>query len=76
MRSLGPKIRNFIQDFRMRDISIAFLAETWGKEDRLEYRKKMLSLVQMEGLGIISLNRKVRRGGGVAIIFDSQVIDI
>ena len=30
----------------------------------------------MEGLGILSRNRKTQRGGGVAIVYDSHVIDI
>ena len=33
-------------------------------------------MVHLEGLGILSLNRKTRRGGGVAIVFDSLSIDI
>ena len=76
IRSLGPKIRSFMQDFRMRDLSVSLLTETWGKDDRASYRRKIIAMFEKEGLGIISLNRKVRRGGGVAIVFDSQIIDL
>ena len=33
-------------------------------------------MFQKEGLGVISLNRKVRRGGGVALIFDTETMHI
>ena len=55
---------------------IACITETWGKEDRLGYRKNILSLIHREGLGIISWNRKIRRGGGVAIVFNTEVVII
>ena len=76
VRSLGPKVNTFIQDFKLRELSIACLTETWGKDDKLIYRKKILKMVHMEGLGILSRNRKTQRGGGVAIVYDSHVIDI
>ena len=34
VRSLRPKFQNFIQDFRMRELTIACITETWGKEDK------------------------------------------
>lgn len=76
IRSLGPKIQIFIQEFKMRELSKACLTETWGKDDKLTYRKKILKMVHREGLGILSLNRKTQRGGGVAIIFYSQCLDV
>ena len=76
IRSLGPKIKSFIQDFRMRELTVSCLTETWGKDDKLSYRKNILKMFHMEGLGILSLNRKARRGGGVAIVFDAQAIHI
>ena len=76
IRSLGPKIQSFIQEMKMREISIACVTETWGKDDNLLYRKKILKMVELEGLGILSLNRKARRGGGVAIVFDILSIHI
>ena len=76
MRSLRPKLQSFIQDFRMRELSVACLSETWGKDDKRVYRNKIVAMFQKEGLGVISLNRKVRRGGGVALIFDTETMHI
>ena len=76
VRSLGPKISNFILDFKMREVSVALVSETWGKADKKSYRLGILAMFEKEGLGTISLNRKTRRGGGVAVIFDSAAINI
>ena len=46
VRSLGPKFKSFTQDFRMKEISIACITETWGKDDKLHYRKNILSLLR------------------------------
>ena len=60
----------------MREITIVCITETWGKEDKLNYRKNMLSMIHKEGLGMISLNRKSKRGGGVAIVYDMERVTI
>ena len=75
VRSLGPKIRNFIEDMKMRNITVALVTETWGREDKKAYRDKLLCVFQEHGFRALSLNRKTRRGGGVAIFFDSNLID-
>ena len=36
----------------------------------------MEQMLQMEGLGSCCLNKKVKRGGGVAIIYDTESIDM
>ena len=45
-------------------------------EDKKSYQRKIMSMFQREGLQTISASRKSQRGGGVAIVADSQVIDI
>ena len=71
MRSLGPKIRAFIRDFKNRQISLALVAETWAKEDTKSYQRAVMSMFQMEGLKTLSASRRTQTGGGVAIIADS-----
>ena len=59
VRSLGPKIASFILDFKSREISVALVSETWGK-DKQHYKRKILAMFEREGLGTISLSRKTR----------------
>ena len=58
VRSLGPKIRAFIRDFKNRQLSLALISETWAKEDRKSYQRKIMSMFQREGLQTISASRK------------------
>ena len=60
---------------KMRNITVALVTETWGREDKKAYRDKLLCVFQEHGFRALSLNRKTRRGGGVAIFFDSNLID-
>ena len=59
----------------MRVISVVLVTETWGKDDKKTYRNNLLNIFQEYGFQTISKNRKTQRGGGVAIVFDSSVID-
>ena len=63
-RSLGPKIRNFIEDMQMRDIACVLASETWEKSSNKKYQKEVERLFEMDGLKMISKPRKFRRGGG------------
>ena len=76
IRSLGPKIQNFIQDLKLREIDLALISETWGSDDKKGYRNKILAMLEMDGLGTISLNRKTRKGGGVALVYETSKIAI
>ena len=64
LRSLGLKIRNFNEYFCERKISVAFCSETWGSDCKVSYQNKLVKMLEMEGYATISLNRKVKRGGG------------
>ena len=76
LRSLGPKIRNFTEDFRERKISVAFCSETWGSDCKVSYQNKLVKMLEMEGYATISLNRKVKRGGGVCFVYDPTSVSI
>ena len=75
-RSLGPKIRNLIEDMRMRNISCVLASETWEKSTNKKYQREVERMVEVEGLKMISKPRKYRRGGGVCIIADITQISI
>ena len=64
IRSLGPKIQNFIQDLKLREITVALVTETWGKDDCKKYCHKILTMLELDGLGSVILNRKSRKVGG------------
>ena len=76
VRSLGPKIKHFIEELKLREITLAFLSETWGKDDNKKYRRKITSMLELQGLQTISLNRKTQRGGGVAFVYNTEYIDL
>ena len=44
LRSLGPKIKCFIQEFKLREILVALLNEMWGKSPWKRRIKNMLVL--------------------------------
>ena len=71
MRSIFPKLNNFITDMHMRNISIALCSETWHKEDKKKHKNEIERLLNMEGLKFLSTPRPPgKRGGGCAIIAD------
>ena len=72
VRSLGPKISNFIQEFDMRNVDLALLSETWGKDQNKLYKRKITELLELNGLQTESLNGTTKRGGGVALITSSK----
>ena len=68
MRSLFPKINNLVTDILNREIGIACLNEIWEKEEFKDHQEKIEEISEMDGLKYISNPRKVKRGGGSAII--------
>ena len=60
----------------MRNITVALVTETWGREDKKAYRDKLLCVFQEHGFKANSLNRKIRKSGEVAILFNSTFIDV
>ena len=70
-RSIFPKARNFIQDMRMRDLSLVIMSETWQRETKRKHKNEIERMLFMEGLKFISTTRPGgRRGGGCGIIGD------
>ena len=70
-RSIFPKINNFVQDMRMRSISLALTSETWHRESKKRHKNDIERLLNMEGMKFISAARGGgRRGGGCGIIAD------
>ena len=64
IRSLRPKIQNFIQDLKVREITVALVTETWGKDNRKKYCHKILNMFELDDIGMISLNRKAKERQG------------
>ena len=76
LRSLGPKIRNFTLDFKMRGLGLALCSETWGKDDKKAYQSKIKRMLEIEGISTISTNRKYKRGGGTMIAADNSKVTL
>ena len=71
MRSLMPKIHNFVLDFEDRMCQLSFLCEIWQKEDNKKHNFNIEELHEINGLVYIGTHRKGRRGGGVAMVANS-----
>ena len=50
LRSLIPKIGNFVQDMKERDIGVNLLSEIWEKPGKRKHRFKIDQMLHMEGL--------------------------
>ena len=60
LRSLSPKINNFVQDLKMRQIGLALGTETWNRDEKKKHQYEVEKMVQMEGLQTLSINRKMK----------------
>ena len=70
-RSLFPKINSFVEDMKMRGITLAICSETWHREDKKKHRNEVERLLLGEGLKFLSAPRPGgKRGGGCGIIAD------
>ena len=81
LRSLMPKIENFVQDMSERDVGLALLSEIWEKPGRKKHKFKVDKMLHMDGFKYISTPRPTRRGGGAAIMapvakFSLEKIDV
>ena len=82
LRSLIPKIRNFSQDMKEREIGLNLLSEIWEKPGKRKHKFKIEQMLHMEGLKYISTPRPPqKRGGGAAIVspisqFDLEKLDV
>ena len=50
LRSLVPKIRNFSQDMKEREIGLNLLSEIWEKTGKRKHKFKIEQMLHMEGL--------------------------
>jgi hypothetical protein len=70
-RSLFPKINFFINDMKMRSLSVSLVSESWQKETKKKHKNETERMLYSEGLKLVSTPRAGgRRGGGCAIIAD------
>ena len=72
LRSLGPKLYSFKNDLIQREISVALCSEVWEKTNSKKYQFEIEKMLQMEGLKYISTPRTTKRGGGAAIIVNTE----
>ena len=77
MRSFLPKAESFSDDLLNRSCSVSFLTEIWQKSENKKHEYKIEELLELKGLKCISSPRSgARRGGGVAIVADTQKFTI
>lgn len=82
LRSLMPKLGNFIQDMNERQTGVALLSEIWEKPGKRKHIFKIEKMLHMDGFKYISTPRPpTRRGGGAAIVapiskFNLEKIDV
>ena len=67
-----PKVRSFGIDFEDRMCGLAFLCKTWEKQKKKSHNYKIEELFELRGISYISRPRGNRRGGGVAIVTNSD----
>ena len=72
MRSLGPKVKNFRIDMIEREISAALLSEVWEKASCNKQQFEIEKMFQLDGLKYISTPRTQKRGGGAAIVVNTE----
>ena len=82
LRSLMPKVNNFVRDIHERDIGVALLSEVWEQKSKKKHVFEVDKMLYMEGLKYISTPRPTgKRGGGAAIVapvekFNLEKMDI
>ena len=68
VRSLVPKIGNFAEDMKEREIGLNLLSEIWEKPGKRKHRFKIDQMLHMEGLKYISTPRPPTKRGGVGLL--------
>ena len=67
MRSIWPKFHNLAE---LRGTDLCFLTEIWEKLENKKYQRRIMEMMELQGIHYISTPRPgSRRGGGVAIAF-------
>ena len=72
LRSLTPKLYSFKNDMIQREISVSLCSEVWEKANCKKQQFEIEKMLQMEGLKYISTPRTTKRGGGAAIIVNTE----
>ena len=73
-RSLPPKMLSMIENFNELQLSFFAITETWLKNNK-QTEREIKDLSDSEQLGLLAKNRK-KRGGGVAIIYNKNLINL
>ena len=78
-RSLAPKMNSLIDYMRELDTAVAIVTESWLKPGR-QLDEDIDDLTKAENLGLIHCSRRTNRGrnagGGVALVYNKEKIDI
>ena len=70
--NLTPKLYSFKNDMIEREISVALCSEVWEKANCKKQQFEIEKMLQMEGLKYISTPRTSKRGGGAAIVVNTE----
>ena len=74
-RSLKPKLNSLVECFKMNNLSVSLLNETWLYKSDTQAGHQLKQISQEHGIEVIRKDRD-SRGGGVAIAFDSSKISL
>ena len=74
-RSLKPKLNSLIECFKMNNLSVSLLNETWLYKSDPQAKHLLKQISQDHKVEIIRKDRN-SRGGGVAIAFNSDKISL
>lgn len=72
MRSLFPKIGNFLENFKRMGGSIALICEVWERKKDRKTQDHIAKIYEQEGFQYFSQSRSSKRGGGVAILVNNE----
>ena len=72
LRSLFPKVRNFVTDILERSIDCAFLSEIWENAENYNHKFEIERMLELEGLKYVSCSRPPNKRnisyGGTAVV--------
>ena len=74
-RSLNNKIGSLIDIFDELQLSAAILTETWFRSGE-ELSRELEALKASDNIKMVARNRRGRKGGGVAVAFDSTMLNM
>ena len=70
VRSLEPKLKSVVCEFKESDINLLFVSEIWEKDNQVAFNEAIENLEEIEGIEYLSTSPRPnqKRGGGVAIL--------